>query len=44
MKEKYINILKCFISDVKYYGNIFRNFKDNSPILRTKSETAKKNI
>ena len=42
MKEKYINILKRFISEVKNYEEIFLQYKDNPPISKAKSETAGK--
>ena len=42
MKEKYINILKRFISEVKNYEEIFLKYKDNPPISKAKSETAGK--
>ena len=42
MKDKYINILKRFILEVKNYGKIFEDNKANPPISKAKSETAGK--
>ena len=42
MKDKYLNILRRFIDEVKNYEAIFLKYKDNPPISKAKSETAGK--